>query len=114
MCTHFKCIGYFKCPHSFCLPLKYICDGKNDCPEGEDEVNCIDLYPADLAKKIDDLSVSIEPFSNMKTKLLSAIQSLSDTQNMIKQELFLIRNKQDSLESSVRSQKTINNWNRKS
>ncbi|GFR80212.1 G-protein coupled receptor GRL101-like, partial [Elysia marginata] len=37
-CKDFICpAGYAKCPESFCIPLGYINDGKQDCGEGEDE-----------------------------------------------------------------------------
>ena len=37
-CRNFSCPeGYVKCPDSFCIPLSYVQDGKEDCDEGEDE-----------------------------------------------------------------------------
>ena len=36
-CTHFECNMKFKCPGYYCIPWKYICDGKWDCPHGIDE-----------------------------------------------------------------------------
>ena len=36
----FQCSGHFKCPSHYCIPYDYICDGKWDCPNGEDEVQC--------------------------------------------------------------------------
>lgn len=30
----------FKCLNGFCLDLKYVCDGKANCPQGEDEEKC--------------------------------------------------------------------------
>ena len=41
-CTHFQCSQYFKCSMSYCTPFELICDGKWDCPQGDDEINC---YP---------------------------------------------------------------------
>ena len=39
-CTYFQCSENFKCQMSYCTPFKLICDGKWDCPEGDDESNC--------------------------------------------------------------------------
>ena len=37
-CENFDCNNKFKCPHYYCLPWSYICDGKWDCPFGQDEL----------------------------------------------------------------------------
>ena len=39
-CTEMQCVGTFKCPESYCLPLHKVCDGQNDCFGGADEVDC--------------------------------------------------------------------------
>ena len=39
-CRHFPCTGSFKCPDSYCVPMRYMCNGKFDCPNGEDESGC--------------------------------------------------------------------------
>ena len=39
-CEMIECTNTFKCPRSYCIPLRKVCDGENDCLEGEDEVNC--------------------------------------------------------------------------
>ncbi len=39
-CTEMQCIGTFKCPGSYCLPLHKVCDSQNDCAGGADEMNC--------------------------------------------------------------------------
>ncbi len=36
-CQHYTCPSYFKCPHSYCIPVHNVCDGKQDCPNGEEE-----------------------------------------------------------------------------
>ena len=33
-------VGYFKCPGSFCLENRFVCDGEMNCQNGEDEVDC--------------------------------------------------------------------------
>ncbi len=30
-----------KCRNYYCVPFKYTCDGKNDCPMGDDEQSCV-------------------------------------------------------------------------
>lgn len=41
-CADFECPprDYVKCSNSYCIPWRYVCDGKWDCIMGEDEVNC--------------------------------------------------------------------------
>ncbi len=36
-CRLFECNFQYKCPRIYCVPWKYICDGKWDCPFGTDE-----------------------------------------------------------------------------
>ncbi|GFO49309.1 low-density lipoprotein receptor [Plakobranchus ocellatus] len=37
-CSDFSCpMNFVKCPESFCIPLSYVGDGKQDCDYGEDE-----------------------------------------------------------------------------
>ncbi len=35
------CEGTSRCPHYYCLPFRYVCDGHWDCPLGYDEDNCV-------------------------------------------------------------------------
>ena len=39
-CLFVQCTNTFKCPRSYCIPLRKVCDGVHDCMDGEDEVNC--------------------------------------------------------------------------
>lgn len=41
-CSDFECPtrDYVKCSNSYCIPWRYICDGKWDCIMGDDEVGC--------------------------------------------------------------------------
>ncbi len=38
-CKDFQCSAQFKCEMSHCIPWVYVCDGKWDCPDGEDELH---------------------------------------------------------------------------
>ena len=39
-CEFIKCVWMFKCPKSYCIPYRYVCNRKWDCWNGEDEINC--------------------------------------------------------------------------
>ncbi|KAF7494181.1 Putative G-protein coupled receptor [Sarcoptes scabiei] len=40
-CTKFQCPNdYVKCPDSYCIPYRYMCNGKWDCVGGSDEIGC--------------------------------------------------------------------------
>ena len=52
-CKNFEYNVIFKCFDSYCIPWSYVCDGKWDCPKGDDELNnpvcdrekvCINMY----------------------------------------------------------------------
>ncbi|XP_041369567.1 G-protein coupled receptor GRL101-like [Gigantopelta aegis] len=32
--------GYYKCPHSYCIPIAFVCNGVMDCVDGADESAC--------------------------------------------------------------------------
>ncbi len=36
-CRQFECNKKYKCPGFYCVPFGYLCNGKWDCPRGEDE-----------------------------------------------------------------------------
>ena len=39
-CKNHICTREFKCPESYCIPHRTVCDGIYDCPGGEDEFEC--------------------------------------------------------------------------
>ena len=39
-CEYIGCIGMFKCPDLYCLPVHLVCNGIEECPYGEDETKC--------------------------------------------------------------------------
>ena len=45
-CDSFDCPypNYVKCPDSYCIPPRYICDGKWDCIGGADEMGCAKYF----------------------------------------------------------------------
>ncbi len=44
------CQHHFKCQNYYCTPYKYVCDGKQDCPFGDDEFKCVDRTCVGLFK----------------------------------------------------------------
>ena len=36
-CNMLDCQSRYKCPHTYCIEIHMVCDGKFDCPHGEDE-----------------------------------------------------------------------------
>ena len=42
-CKYVKCSGMFKCTDSFCIEIGDVCDRKQDCVDGEDEMFCNNL-----------------------------------------------------------------------
>ncbi len=40
-CSSHGCPSMFKCPLSYCIPYHYVCNGRLDCPHGEDETSCL-------------------------------------------------------------------------
>ncbi len=42
-CEQHDCPSRYKCITSYCIPFHYICNGRLDCPGGEDEDNCAEL-----------------------------------------------------------------------
>jgi len=43
-CQFHNCTGLFKCKSSYCLSFTNVCDGKSDCPHGDDEIQCLDNW----------------------------------------------------------------------
>ena len=39
-CDDFQCPSHFKCSDSYCIPVRHMCDGIQDCPYGEEEIQC--------------------------------------------------------------------------
>ncbi len=56
-CYDFECPRHFKCPYSFCVPFYATCDGRYDCPDGEDELGCDTPCPGLLRCVLDGLCI---------------------------------------------------------
>ena len=40
-CTAAVCPHHYKCINYYCVPFSYTCDGRQDCPLGDDEQYCV-------------------------------------------------------------------------
>ena len=40
LCHNIECRKHYKCPHSYCIPTRKVCDGVIDCALGDDEAQC--------------------------------------------------------------------------
>ncbi len=49
-CTDFTCSHHFKCQEYYCIPWSYTCNGRTDCPLGDDEKECEDRLCKNLFK----------------------------------------------------------------
>ncbi len=57
-CQYHTCPSQFKCPDAYCIPMHSICDGKQDCPDGDDEIQCQSLScPGFLLCRHDNICV---------------------------------------------------------
>ena len=71
-CENFTCSNKYKCPGYYCLQFGYVCNGKNDCPFGEDEVSCdnmsdcTDMYRCRQSKQCIHLNDVCDNYTNCK------------------------------------------------
>ena len=66
-CSDFSCPGYFKCPESYCIPHRKVCDGVWDCLDGFEEKNCKNRSCTGLFKCVkDDICISTEEICDGK------------------------------------------------
>ncbi len=56
-CTEHQCLSDYECAQSYCIPYHYVCNGRADCPHGEDEQNCTESCPGLLRCREDNVCV---------------------------------------------------------
>ncbi len=49
-CENASCSSTFKCPMSYCIPYRYLCNGRWDCWNGDDELLCQNYTCAGMIK----------------------------------------------------------------
>ena len=59
-CDWMECTNSFKCYKSYCIPFRMLCNGKEDCLEGDDEKNC-DTYNCPGFLKCSGVSNCVHP-----------------------------------------------------
>ena len=64
-CIYHSCPHQYKCPYSYCIPVHAVCDGRVDCPDGNDETDCHTLLcPHFLRCKADGICVHKNDVNN--------------------------------------------------
>ncbi len=71
-CTRHLCPSEFKCSLSYCVPLHYVCNGKIDCPDGEDEDDCPKSCPGLLRCRHDAVCVHSNYVKDMRYDCLAS------------------------------------------
>ena len=59
-CGWIECTNSFKCYQSYCIPFRMLCNGREDCLEGDDEKNC-DHYNCPGFLKCSGMSHCVHP-----------------------------------------------------
>ena len=53
-CDDYECPHMYKCHQTYCIPIRLLCDGSADCPDGEDEQSCDEISCVGLLRCRDD------------------------------------------------------------
>ncbi len=73
-CMRHTCPSLFKCPHAYCVPMYSVCNGKVDCPNGEDEEDCHNIScPGYLLCRYDNVCVHPHDVWSGRVKCLVSI-----------------------------------------
>ena len=59
-CDWIECTNSFKCYKSYCIPFRMLCNGREDCVEGDDEKNC-ENYNCPSFLKCSGVSYCVHP-----------------------------------------------------
>ena len=59
-CSQEICTNTFKCPSSYCIPYRRVCDGIAHCPEAEDELSC-ENYVCPGMMRCHSVSICVHP-----------------------------------------------------
>ena len=60
-CKIKSCLWMFKCQDSYCIPYRYMCNGKWDCWNGEDEISCMNYSCVNMFKcKLSTICIHIK------------------------------------------------------
>ena len=59
-CDWIECTNSFKCYQSYCIPFRLLCNGREDCLEGDDEKNC-ENYNCPGFLKCSGVSICVHP-----------------------------------------------------
>ena len=89
-CKHYQCNALFKCTESYCILFVLVCDGKWDCPQGEDELqsmfcennqNCVEKYKCQHTKQnclhLDNVCDSSVDCPQMDDELLCELHNVT-------------------------------------
>ncbi len=82
-CSTHVCPSMYKCKKSYCIPFHYVCNGRIDCPHGEEEIGCETLRCPGLLKcRQDDVCVHPNFVGNGEVDCLSS----TDDEELLRSE----------------------------
>ena len=91
--------------HTYC---EHIAKHREDLKDHVYDKHSDILMLQSMAQQMDTISKSFEVFESFKGELTNVLKSIFDNQNAMRQELFLIRNKQFEKPATVVTKNHIN------